>query len=248
MRYLLLLSFLLSLACSVPKKETEVKPIKNIEKEVTIKKTIDKPKIVENELIVIFRNPKNIESAKSLIKNSGLSFQKMVYNKNTSKIGIITVPEGKRAFWLEKLQKENAFKLVNINNKKTASDLIKKEENTLINIKKTPCSGDCAVYELSIDKQGNVIYNGIKYVLKEGKHEFKLSDKEFEKLNTMFSPKGFENFKDEYDDPSIVGLANTFITYNDKQIKIRLWRDIPDELINIHEYIESILLNKKIIE
>lgn len=170
----------------------------------------------------------------------------MVYDKNTSKIGIITVPEGKRTFWLEKLQKENVFKLVNINNKETVSDLIKKEENTLINIKKTPCSGDCAVYELSIDKQGNVIYNGIKYVLKEGKHEFKLSEKEFEKLNTMFSPKGFENFKDEYDDPSIVGLANTFITYNDKQIKIRLWRDIPDELINIHEYIESILLNKKL--
>ncbi|PKH51634.1 hypothetical protein CXF68_13500 [Tenacibaculum sp. Bg11-29] len=248
MRYLLLLSFALTLACSVPKKETKIKSTKIEEKKVILKKTVDIPKTIENELIVIFKNPKNIEGAKSLIEDSGLSFQKMVYDKNTSKIGVITVPEGKRAFWLEKLKKTNAFKLVNINTDKTVSNLIKIEENTLVSIKKTPCSGDCAVYELSIDKQGNVIYKGIKYVLKEGKHEFKLSEKEFEKLNTMFSAKGFENFKDEYDDPSIVGLANTFITYNDKQVKIRLWRDIPDELINIHEYIESILLNKKMIE
>ncbi len=248
MKYFLLPLLILVLACGTPKKDTEEKTVKPEEKEIIVKKKVEKPKALENELVIVFKNPTKIEEAKSLIKNSGLTFSKMAYDKSTSKIGIITVPDGKIAFWLDRLQKTNAFRVVDINTKKTVIDLIKKEENTLISIRKTPCFGDCAVYDIRIDKEGNVTYNGIQYVLKKGKHEFKLSDKEFKKLNTLFNVKGSEDIKDEYDDPSISDLPNTFITYSGKQVKIRLWKNIPDELINIHEYIESILLDKKFIE
>lgn len=248
MKYLLLSLLTLALACGVPKKETRKEPTKPKKKEIVVKKTIEKPKVLKSELIVVFRDPNKIEDDKSLIKNSGLTFNKMIYDKKTSKIGIITVPEGKQGFWLNKLQKTNAFKLVNINNKKILNDLIKKEENLLVSIRKTPCFGDCTVYDVTINKEGSVTYYGTKYVLKKGKHEFKLSDKEFEKLNAMLTVKSFDEFNDIYDNPAISDLPSTFIIHKGKQVKIRLWKNIPDELINIHEYIEGILLDKKFFE
>ena len=247
MKYLLVLLFALILACNVPKKEQK-KEVKPIEKEIVVEKAIEKPKIAENELIVVFKNPKKIEDAKSLLKNSGLTFRKMAYNKSTSKIGVIAVPEGKRAFWLDKLQKTNAFRLIDINTKETLSELISKEENILISIRKTPCFGDCAVYNVTIDKSGNVSYNGIKYVLEKGIHEFTLTTNELEQLTKMLAKKDFNEFKDTYDDPRITDLASTYIVSNGKQIQIRLWNGIPDELIDIHEYIEGLLLDKKLFE
>ncbi|QXP72420.1 hypothetical protein H0I31_01580 [Tenacibaculum sp. AHE15PA] len=130
--------------------------------------------------------------------------------------------------------------------KKLESEPIK--ENNLVNIRKTPCFGDCAVYNVTIDKKGNVTFNGIEYVLEKGIHTFKLSDKDFKKLNDMFTTNGFNSFKTVYDNTKISDLPSTFITHNNKQIKIRLWKDIPDELINIHEYIEELLLDKNLIE
>ena len=127
------------------------------------------------------------------------------------------------------------------------NELIKKE-NTLVNIRKTPCFGDCAVYSVAIDKSGYVTFKGDEYVLKKGTHEFKLSDEEFKKLNDMFDSSDFSKFKTVYDNTKISDLPSTFIIHNNKQVKIRLWKDIPDELINIHEFIEGILLDKNLIE
>ncbi|MDO6744801.1 DUF6438 domain-containing protein [Tenacibaculum soleae] len=245
MKYLLFTFFALLLACNVPKKEIE-KKTNTPKKEKTI--IVKEPNLIKNELIVVFKNPKKIEDAKSLLKNSGLTFHKMAYDKQISKIGIVTVPEEKRTFWLDKLQKTNAFKEVAINTKTTLNNLIEKEENTLISIRKTPCFGDCAVYTLTIDKKGNVIYNGIEYVLEKGVRKFTLSETAFEKLTKMLAKKDFNEFKDVYDDPKITDLPSTYITSNGKQIQIRLWNGIPDELIEVHEYLEGILLEKRFFE
>ncbi len=135
-----------------------------------------------------------------------------------------------------------------IDNTEAPEKKLIKEQKTLVNIRKTPCFGDCAVYNVTIDKKGNVTFKGVEYVLEKGIHSFKLSDKEFKKLNDMFKTNSFDSFKTVYDNTNISDLPSTFITHNNKQIKIRLWKDIPDELINIHEYIEELLLNKNLIE
>ncbi|CAM1333735.1 DUF6438 domain-containing protein [Tenacibaculum aestuariivivum] len=224
MKYILVLFSTLLVACGIFSKKTE------------------KNKVTKEQLIVIFKDPKNIENAKTLLKNSGLTFSKMAYDKPFSKIGIVTVPKKKSTFWLNRLQQTNAFKLVAINTDNTLTKLIEKEDKTLISIRKTPCFGTCAVYEIIIDKEGNMFYNGIQFVQKKGNYKLKLSDKQFKKLNEMFSEKDFNNFKEVYENPRISDLPTTFITYKGKQVKIRLWKNIPNELITIHEYIESILV------
>ena len=62
-------------------------------------------------------------------------------------------------------------------------------ENVYVNLRKTPCSGDCPVYEAAVLKDGTVIYKGIESVLVKGKRTFKLSDEAFEKLKQMFAKK-----------------------------------------------------------
>lgn len=245
MKYLLLLFLVFTIACSIPKKDTKNDEVKNEEKEIVIKEEVKVPEVIENELILVLKNPKNIKDAKALITNSGLTWNSIIFDQKDFKIALITVPKDKVDFWAQRLKESGSFKTVDKNQEVTVNTIKKEYENRLLSIRKTPCFGDCPVYELYIDKEGNVIYNGIQYVTEEGKREFKLSDEELKKLTEMINSGDFDSFKDEYDNPNITDLASTFITYNGKQIKIRLWNDIPDELINVHEYVEGILLDKK---
>ena len=180
-----------------------------------------------------------------MVNNSGLTWNNLIFDQKDLKIALITVPKDKVDFWIQRLEESGSFKSVEKNKTVSLNNIKEEYENRLLSMRKTPCFGDCPVYELSIDKDGNVTYNGIQYVNEKGKHEFKLSDEQFNKLTKMLNEGDFDSFKDIYDNERITDLPSTFITYKGKQIKIRLWNDIPDALINVHEYIEGILLDKK---
>ena len=249
MKYLFYSFLALGISCSIPKKSSEAKLTEPKEKEITIKEEkIAKPITPQNELIVVLKNAKSIDDVKSLVNNSGLTWSKTAYDTGVSKIGIIEVPEGKREFWIGKLQESGEFRLVDINTEEKLTDIINKEKNTLLSIRKTQCFGDCPVYSVSIDKEGNVIYNGIEYVLVKGIQKFTLTKEQLNELNNKLSKKEFSSFKDVYNNPKVQDLPSTYIIHNGKQIQIRLWNGIPDELIDIHEYVEGILLNKKFFE
>ncbi|MGG8495710.1 DUF6438 domain-containing protein [Tenacibaculum sp. TC6] len=254
MKYLLFAPLLLALTCSSPKKENSVQPSNEASEETTtIQKEENKEKPIpvknySNELIVILKDPKHSDDAMALIKNSSLQWTDADYNSKTTKIGIVTLPDEDRDTWIQRLQQTGEFKFVGKNGKEVLKNIIAKEENKLISLRKTACFGDCPVYEVSIDKDGNVTYNGIQYVLEEGIREFKLTDEELKTLNDKLSKKDFSSFKDSYDNPDVMDLASTYITHDNKQIQIRLWKDIPDELIDIHEYIGDLLLKRKFFE
>ncbi|CAM1348571.1 MULTISPECIES: DUF6438 domain-containing protein [Tenacibaculum] len=251
MKYLLSSIFLLILNCSSPKKTVPAKEeIKEATENVETKKTkkITVTETNNNELIVVLKNSKSSNDVKSLVKNSGLTWSKTAYDTKTTAIGIITVPNDQQDIWIKRLQETGEFRFIAKNSTKTLNNLIEKEKNTLISLRKTACFGDCPEFDFSIDKDGNALYNGIKSVTVKGIHKFKLTEKEFKTLKEKLSKKSFESFNDVYDNPRVMDLASTFITYENKQIKIRLWNDIPDELIDIHEYIEGLLLEKKFYE
>ncbi len=247
MKYLLLTFMVFALKCGAPKK-TKDQPEKtpssiNNENENTVTPT----KNYDNEIIVIPTNTHNIDRTKEMITNSGLTW-KSVSNESVNTIGIIEVPSGKRDFWIPRLQGTGEFKLVTKYSQKSLDKLIEFEKNKLISLRKTACFGDCPVYDVSIDKFGQVTYNGIKFVNELGERTFKLSEEEFEQLNTYISEKDFSTFKNIYDNPRVMDLPSTYISHKNKQIKIRLWKNIPDELIVIHEYIEELLLKRKLFE
>ncbi len=248
MKYILYSFLALGISCGIPKKKSETKLTEPTEKETIIKEEVTKPIVSQNELIVVLKNAQSIEDVKSLIKNSGLTWSKMAYETDSHKIGIVEVPKEKSQFWINKLQESGEFSLVDKNSEEKLTKLISEAKNTLISIKKTQCFGDCPIYAVNIDKEGNVIYKGIDYVLKKGTKKFTLTNKQLQELTDKLNNANFANFKAVYDNPEVLDLGSTYITYNGKQIQIRLWKNIPDALIDINEYIADILFEKKFIE
>lgn len=242
--------FLLILSCNETKKETKPSVTSPEEVSTEVEKNneeiVPKEKVmVNNKIIAVLSNPKKLAKAKEMVKNSGFTWDKMILDKNTAKIALIEVPEKDKNRWIEALKTSGYFKEVALNSDELAKELIEKETNTLLTLNKTNCLGDCPVYSMSIDKKGNVTFNGKQYVVEKGVKEFTLTDKELTTLNEYLA-KDFSSFKEMYDNPKVMDLPSTFITCNDKQIQIRLWNDdVPDTLLEMHEYLEGILLEKK---
>ena len=250
MKYLSLCILLIAMSCSTPKKEKKDNPKEIPQTEVIEKEVIPEKKEIkkDNELIVVLNNPKAIEDAKALITNSGLSWNDLNLDVKGIKSAIVTVPTDKKEFWKQRLLESNTFETVETNNEETLKAIKIKFENRLISIRKTQCFGDCPVYDFYINKDGKAFFNGKKYVVKEGKHEFQLSEKELQLLTSKIETSNFNSFKDVYDNPKITDLASSYIFCEGKQVQIRLWQNIPDGLIDVHEYTTEFLYTKKFLE
>lgn len=237
MKYLYLSIFLLTLSCGGVKKDPKAK--EDLKETATME---------VKEIILELKNPNTINDAKSLIKNSGLTWDKMVFENEANAIALIKVPTDKVGFWKDRLTKSNEFKSVSAYDKNTLETLVKNAKSSFLTFRKTECLGDCAVYNVSIDALGNGIYTGIKHVTVTGKKEFKLTNKELTTLNEKLAKNNFSEYKQLYDNPKIMDLPSTFISFKGKQVQIRLWKGIPENLVDVHEYVEGILLDKKFFE
>ena len=262
MKYLFFSFFIIALSCNQSKKETtEIKKTENketikeekaieekIEKEVVEQKIV-KPIVKTHEnLIITLKNPQNIVDAKALIENSSLIWDDLIINKNTVKVASIKVPIDKKDFWISKLKESNVFSSVEKNTKEALIFIKNNIENTFAKIRKTQCSGDCPVYEVTLFKDGKVIFNGIQNVSYIGKKEFTLSEDKMKKIQDKFKKKSFGTYLDTYVDESLMDYPSTFISHNDKQIEIKLWKNVPEELAFAYEALEDILYNNKLLE
>lgn len=245
MKLIYMTILLLALSCGTSKEktsDTETKTEQNSAKETVSEEPT-------NQLIVVLNNPKSIDNVKALVTNSGLKWKKMVMDTETSKIAVIETPDGKLDFWTERLQNSQEFRTIKVNSSSTVKKLVEREENTLVAIRKTKCMGDCPSYDVYIDKKGNVSFEGKEFVLVKGTKEFTLSDKELNTINELLNKKEFSSYKDVYDNPRIMDLPSTFLVHDGKQVQVRLWNDdVPEELMELNEYIEGILLEKKLFE
>ncbi|MFK8061476.1 MAG: DUF6438 domain-containing protein [Polaribacter sp.] len=255
MKYIFLFIFVFALSCNPPKKEKKQKEPVTTEKkseekkeEIVTKEDLKTPIKTEESLLVVLKNPKNIADAKSLVENSSLVWKNLLIDKNTVKVAEIKIPIDKKDFWIERLKAANVFSKVTIKSDEILSEIKEKVENTFVTISKTQCSGDCPVYEMTILKNGNVLFNGIENVSIKGKKEFTITDAQLQKIKEMFTKTSFGTYLDTYVDKSLMDYPSTFITYNDKQIEIKLWKNVPDELAFAYESVEDILIDKKIIE
>jgi hypothetical protein len=253
MRYTLLL-LLIIWGCNQPKKEKKETEIIKTEKKAKEDKVVIenvKEKVIiktQEELLIVLKNPKKVVDAKALIENSGLVWENLIINKNTLKVAIIKVPIDKKKFWIERLKEAAIFSSVELNSVNSIETIKSNADKIFVKINKNQCSGDCPVYDLVVLKDGKVLFNGIKNVLILGKQEFTISDIKMKNIKDTFEKTSFNTYLDSYVDQSLMDYPSTFITYNDKQIEIKLWKDVPDELAFAYEIIEDILFEKKLVE
>lgn len=225
MKYITLIFISLILSCKSTQKVEENKTIQ----------------ASNNELIVVLKNPNKLEDAKALITNSGLQWDQLLFDQKDLKIALIKVPEEKRDFWLKRLQQSGTFSSVELNEKGNFLDIKSEIENTFVKIRKTACFGKCPVYEFTIYKDGTALFDGLQYVNKTGKHKLKLEKEEFTKLQKLLSKTSFSDYKDAYNNPRITDLPSVYITHQGKQVQIRIWKNVPEELKTVEKYIEQLV-------
>lgn len=251
MKYLFLSIVLIAVSCSSPKKDDK-KPVIEEKKEVPVtpkeEVPVEKPKVITyKELLVVTKNSENFENGQKLFSENGLILDTLLINNESTKVGIIKVPSDKSDYWLDNLKKSGLFNSVDANSEKRFKE-IKAELNRFISYRKTACYGHCPVYNIRIDKTGKVFYNGIKYVRVKGKREFQLTEKEFATLKKKLNRTNFKGYKRSYNNPNLTDLASTYINYNGKEIQLRVWKNVPDELAIVSEYIEDLLVARKLYE
>lgn len=249
MKSILLSILLIALSCGSPTKTVkETKKEVETEVETKIEETMETPKVITEEIIAVLKHPNRMEDAKQLVENSGLTWDKLIFNQNDTKIALLKVPADKRKFWMERLMNSGEFKTIELNEVATINKITSEIENTLVSLRKTPCHGHCPEFDVAITKNGNVTYKGIKNVIVKGKRDFKLTDKQFTKLKSMLGKTSFSKYRYSYNNPRIMDLPSTYISHNNKEIQLRVWGEVPTELVQVTEYIEDILLAKKFYE
>lgn len=243
MKYFLILFFTILISC----KTSNIKKDKNI---AVASSTDNKSteKATNHVLLATLKASTTLDDAKNLVQNSGLTWKKLILNQNSLKAALIEVPSDKKNFWLEKLKGTHIFKDIQPASKNNISVLKEKYTNIFVKISKTECFGLCPVYEVIVFKNGKVSFNGIKHVNATGHHHFVLSDKKMNQIKELFSNTSFANYETIYEDKYLKDVPSTFITYGDKQIIIKRWKNVPEALTIASKAIENILHDKKMIK
>ena len=115
------------------------------------------------------------------------------------------------------------------------------QKKVIISLNKTACFGTCPVYKIKIYNNQSAIFEGVKFVEKEGSYNFKISKKEINTILKKAKKINFQKMEDEYTE-LITDLPTTYIMINNKQIKD--YYGAPKELKELEEIIENIFLNK----
>lgn len=248
-----LVSFiLLALGCNQPAIKNKKKILPKIEttkpvpkEEVIVKKEV---KIPLKEILVTINDLNKIKDAKKLVENNGLIWNKTIINSAVLKVASIKIPIDKIDFWTQRLKENNIFSSVQTYSNIALENLKLVAKNTFIKVKKNKCSGDCPVYDVVFFKDRNVNFNGVENVLVKGKKKFTITEKQYKKLSEMFRKTSFKDYNTGFISKSLIDFPSTYITHQNKQVEIKLWRNVPDELAYAYEYLEGILLEKKLIE
>jgi hypothetical protein len=74
-----------------------------------------------------------------------------------------------------------------------------------IKFARTPCYGTCPVFDVEVDQDGIVEWNGHMHVYCLGEENFTITKNKIEKLNTLIEEFGFRSFK--YPEPESLTFA-----------------------------------------
>ncbi|MBL4753990.1 MAG: hypothetical protein JKY52_10415 [Flavobacteriales bacterium] len=124
----------------------------------------------------------------------------------------------------------------------TAAKAAVVEDSLFVSIKRTPCYGKCPVYSADIYNSGYVVYNGRRFVKKEGVHLSRLSDDNMNSVKQMIDSVKYFDFENEYD-RAVTDFATTYTTVNlngkNKTVMNRVGG--PEALIQFERHIDQIL-------
>ncbi|PTX62869.1 META domain-containing protein [Kordia periserrulae] len=131
----------------------------------------------------------------------------------------------------------NVGKFENPNATKTTDAV--QPEGDYIELYKSPCKGTCEEFTMKFYEDGTVQYVG-KYNAKvQGTHTVQLAQNKSQSIFKEFEQSNFQDFKELYDEPMIMDLQNTYVTYKGKKVHIRYKVNAPKKLQTLLEKLEA---------
>ncbi|TVR78872.1 MAG: hypothetical protein EA412_07760 [Chitinophagaceae bacterium] len=123
------------------------------------------------------------------------------------------------------------------------------EVEYLIKYEKTPCFGDCPVFSLLVDSNGDIFYHAKRNLDKTGEFTASLTFEELELLKELIKNSEFEEMakrypKDREIPADLPASAITFFTEKEEKRILNYGYGAPSGLLRLEEFLERIRVSK----
>jgi hypothetical protein len=116
------------------------------------------------------------------------------------------------------------------------------DDSLFASIKRTPCYGRCPIYEAKIYNSGFVIYEGKRFVDKEGVFIARFSSDQLLEISQRAIELHFFKLNDEYDSP-VTDFPTTYTSINNGKITKLVKNRVggPDNLKELESFLDEML-------
>jgi len=121
------------------------------------------------------------------------------------------------------------------------------EPKLFVSMSKTPCYGRCPTYSMSIFDNGNIEYNGKRFVEKEGNYTGTLSMDQINMIKERINTSNFFELNSKYDS-NVTDFPSCIIEVklDGKSKKITDRIGAPKELKKLEKFIEEMVFNAEL--
>lgn len=128
-------------------------------------------------------------------------------------------------------------------------EMLINNDSLFASIERTPCYGTCPHYSIKIYKSGLVIYEGKRFVNKEGKHKAFLSNDKLLEIDKYAIELGYYNLKDRYED-QVTDLPSCTTRLNGSKADKSVFHygKGPDALVKFEKYLDGLFARKEWVE
>lgn len=118
-------------------------------------------------------------------------------------------------------------------------------DNLFVRLERTACFGTCPIYVLSIFEDGTVIYEGKKWVDKEGIYKSSVEKEVLDKIKHQADVFKFYSMNTVYDNTNVTDLPTTITALKaDEGFKVVVNRyEGPENLAILESYIDNLVKN-----
>jgi hypothetical protein len=110
----------------------------------------------------------------------------------------------------------------------------------VLQLKKTPCYGECPAYVFRIYDDGSAIYRGVRFVSRIGDYRGQVDSTKLVDIMDRFESIQFTTLDAKYVKEHIMDLPSTIIKYDAHTVEYQFNR-APKELKDLSTYLEQII-------
>jgi len=118
------------------------------------------------------------------------------------------------------------------------------DKTLLLTVKRGACYGTCPIYDISIYSNGDMEYNGIRFVEMLGPHKLSLKADQLKQLNNTMGAIDWKSYPDKI--PSMIAdlPGSTLINHSLNPEKSIWWNtDAPSELTDLRDLVGTYITN-----